>query len=344
MPVPGQETDDVRLQQIVPVRPRPTVLVAIVNYCTARLTLDCLQSLEAEVEMMPGSKVLVADNASPDGSGVEIARAIEARGWSSWARVLMLPRNGGFAFGNNAVFVEGRSNPPDYYWMVNSDTVVRPGAMRALVDFLEANPGVGMAGSRLEDFDGTQQISTFRFPSVLGEIAAAAPIGDVGQKLLSSFVIAEPASPQPRSCDWLSGASLMIRRRTLDEVGLMDENYFLYYEETDLCLRARSLGWPCWFVPDSRVVHLVGASTGVTTRRPEVRRRRPTYWFESRQRYFVKNHGLAYAALTDLALVISSGLRRLVETLRGRQTTIPPHFESDLVRNSAVVSRFRRAG
>jgi hypothetical protein len=335
------ETEKSGLPQTASPTP-PKVLIAIVNYCTARLTIDCLTSLQTEIGAHPGSEVVVADNASPDGSGEEIARAIRNNGWSAWARVLPLAKNGGFAFGNNAVILEGRRDPPAYVWLLNSDTYVRPGALRALVDFLEANPAVGMAGSRLEDPDGTQQVSTFRFPSVLGEIAAAAPIGEIGQRLLSPFTIAKPPSLEPHACDWLSGASLMIRWRTLDEVGLMDEKYFLYYEETDLCLRAQKLGWTCWFVPESRVVHLIGASTGVTARLPGAPGRRPKYWFDSRRRYFVKNYGMPYAALSDVALVASSGLRRLVETARGRQGNVPPHFESDLIRNSALVTRLRR--
>ena len=102
---------------------------------------------------------------------------------------------------------------------------------------------------------------------------------------------------------------MMVRRAVFDRVGLLDEGYFLYYEETDFCLRARRAGWECWYVPASRVVHLVGQSSGVTDRhRP--RGRRPAYWFASRRRYFERNHGPGYAALASAAWAAGFALWR----------------------------------
>lgn len=317
----------------------PHVLVGIVNYCTADLVCDCLQSLEAVVRGRPGTRVVVADNASPDGSGRVIADAIEKNNWSGWARILLLDQNGGFAYGNNAIIRSWADQPPDYYWLVNSDTVVRPDALEKLLEFVEAHPAVGIVGSRLEFHDGTQQVSTFRFPNMIGEFAAAAPVGNLGQKILSPWSVAEPATLEQHQCDWVSGASMLVRRQTIDDVGLMDQAFFLYYEETDFCYRAKSVGWQCWFVPKSRVVHLIGASTGVTAVRPGRPKRRPEYWFASRRRYFVKNHGRAYAMVADLALVTAVGLKRIVETLRRTESGVPEKFLSDLMRNSALFSR-----
>ncbi len=318
--------------------PKPRVLVAIVNYCTAGLVQDCLQSLQPVVKARPNTRVVVADNASPDGSGPEIADFIEKSGWSGWARILLLEKNGGFAYGNNAVIHSAFDEPPDYYWLLNSDTVIRPDALDRLLEFIERRPEVGIAGSRLEFHDGTQQISTFRFPNLIGEFAAVAPVGHLGQKLLSPWIIAEPVTLDEHQCDWVAGASMLIRRRTVEEVGLMDQVYFLYYEETDFCRRAKNLGWQCWFVPGSRVVHLIGASTGVTGVRPGRPKRRPGYWFKSRRRYFTKNHGFLYAVAADAALFFATGLRRSIEVLRGRESNIPERFLSDLVCNSALLS------
>lgn len=314
----------------------PTVAIVIVNYCTRELTLASLRSLEQEVARRAGTRVVIADNASPDGSGREIADAIEINGWSKWAQCLLLERNGGFAFGNNAGIKACSEAPPDYYWLLNSDTVVRPGALLHLIDFLERHPRVGIAGSRLEYEDGTQQVSTFRFPTILGEFAANAPIGSLGQRLLAASVIAEPASEQLRACDWLAGASMMIRAKVIDEIGLMDDGYFLYYEETEFCRRARLRGWQCWFIPESRVVHFIGASTGVTGKRPGRPRRRPGYWFQSRRRYFVNNHGRLYAIAADMGLIAATSFRRAAEFLRRRPSDIPEKFVRDLVVNSAL--------
>jgi N-acetylglucosaminyl-diphospho-decaprenol L-rhamnosyltransferase len=336
MPVREPTIDQVGEPEIPRGQIEPSVLIVIVNYCTSRLTIDCLRSLELEVAGKSGVRVVVADNASPDGSGREIAEAIEANGWSGWAQCALLDRNGGFAFGNNAAIRARKGAEPDYYWLLNSDTAVRPGAMRHLTDFLDRHPHVGIAGSRLEYLDGVQQISTFRFPTILGEIEANAPVGRLLRRLLAASVVAEPASPQLRACDWLAGASMMIRAKVIDEIGLMDEGYFLYYEETDFCLRARRRGWQCWFVPDSRVVHFIGASTGVTGKRPGPPMRRPRYWFASRRRYFVVNHGRLYAIAADVGLIAATVLRLAIDKLKRRSTEVPEKFLHDLVVSSAL--------
>jgi GT2 family glycosyltransferase len=315
-----------------------TVVVALVNYCTRDLTLDALRSLEPEIVQYPGSHVVVADNASPDGSGAEIARAIAENEWSAWARLLPMPINGGFSYGNNGVVREqvAKPQPPKYIWLLNTDTVVRPGGLRALISFLETHPDAGIAGSRLEHPDGERQCSAFRFHSVAGEFESSLQIGVVS-KLLKPWVIAPPLTDEPSRYDWLSGASMLIRTRVFQDVGLMDEDYFLYYEETDFCRRALDYGWSCWYVPESRVIHLVGKSTGVTDAAGRVKRRAP-YWFQSRRRYFIKHHGVVYAALADLALAAGTALSMLRNVVRGRAPTNPERFLSDLARQSAILN------
>ncbi len=336
--MPQVEVDDGSPKSVPTAVSIPRVLVAIVNYCTPNLVHDCLKSLEPVVRDRPGTRVVVADNASPDGSGRLIEKTIEKNGWSSWARILLLEKNGGFAYGNNAIIRSWSDLPPDYCWLINSDTVVRADALEQLLAFVETRPAVGIAGSRLEFHDGRQQVSTFRFPNIVGEFAASAPVGRFGEKLLSSWIVAEPISLEEHECDWVSGASMLVRRQAMDEVGLMDEAFFLYYEETDFCRRAKNLGWQCWFVPKSRVVHLIGASTGVTGVRPGRPNRRPKYWFSSRRRYFLKNHGRPYAIAADVALITAIGVRQIVEKLRGRESGVPEHFLLDLIRNSTLLS------
>ena len=155
---------------------KPTLLVVVVNYRTADLTIDCLRSLEPEIGPRgDDARVVVTDNASGDGSPGRIEAAIRENGWASWAEFRPLEKNGGFAFGNNAAirpFLESGS-PPRYVLLLNPDTIVRPGAVAALVEFMDANPAVGIAGSRLEDPDGSPQRSAFRFYSALGELEGA---------------------------------------------------------------------------------------------------------------------------------------------------------------------------
>ena len=316
----------------------PSVAIALVNYCARDLTVDCLRSLEPEVALLPGVEVVVADNASPDGSGAAIAAAIDGNGWSRWARVLALPDNGGFSYGNNAVIRQqlARADAPAYIWLLNTDTIVRPGALRALVEFMEAHPDAGFAGSGLEFPDTTRQCSAFRFHSIGGEFESSVNVGLV-TRFMQSWAIAPRLSEQGGRYDWLSGASMLIRTSVFRDAGLMDENYFLYYEETDFCRRSLSHGWTCWYVPQSRVVHLVGKSTGVTDA-ASIGKRRARYWFQSRRRYFLKHHGLLYATFADLALAVGTAISMLRHVIDRRPSAVPQHFLWDLARESAMLN------
>ncbi len=319
----------------------PRVVIAIVNYCTADLTIDCLRSIHANSAEYADTKVVVADNASPDGSGPIIADAIAKEGWSDWASVRLLPENGGFAYGNNAIIREyiNENEAPEYFWLLNSDTLVHPGALTHLIEFLDNQPTVGFAGSCLEHRDGTRQHSAFQLPNILAEFESGIQVGFV-TKLLQRFIVAPDRPPVTQPCQWLSGASFMVRTSLLKEVGLMDEGYFLYFEETDLAKRATSLGWTSWYVVESRVIHLVGQSSGVTGSSQPLARR-PAYWFESRRKYFVKNHGKVYAAVADLALITGVAIRRTYSALTRSQSTHPKSFLIDLVKHSSLLNPAR---
>ena len=141
--------------------------------------------------------------------------------------------------------------------------------------------------------------------------------------------------------DWVAGASMMVRRDVFHDVGPMDEGYFLYFEEVDFCLRARRGGWLCWYVPQSRVMHISGQSTGVSSSGPK-REPMPGYWFASRSRYFVKNHSLAYARLTDLAFGLGRSLWTLYRVVTRRPKEDPPGLLADFWRTS-VLFRSRAA-
>lgn len=313
------------------------LLVVIVNYRTAPLCVDCLASLAAVGDLPQGTRVVVADNASGDDSVSLIQAAIDEHGWSDWASVVPLPKNGGFAYGNNAVIraALASADPPEYVWLLNSDTLVRPGATQPLFAYLAAHPDVGMVGSRLEHRDAVAQCSAFRFPSLLSEFDEALRVGLV-HRVLKNHVILLPIPATACRVDWVAGASMLVRREVFDAIGLLDESYFLYYEETDFCLRAARAGWACGYEPASRVVHLVGASTGVTVREQQLPRR-PRYWFDSRRRYFLKNHGRWFTAALDAlwssAYLVGAALQRL----RGKPNFDPPRLWFDYVCNSVFV-------
>lgn len=322
------------LHGFVALNPRSTAVV-IVNYRTARLVVDCLRSLVPEVRAEPEMRVEVVDNASGDDSVAVIGDAVRREGWT-WATVRPLDHNGGFAFGNNAAIrdVLTSASPPKYIWLLNPDTVVRPGAATALIDFLEARPEVGIAGGRLEYPDGTPQTSGFRFPSLFSEFEETIRIGVVS-RALEPYRVPGPIHAEAHHADWVNGASLMVRREVFETVGLMDEGYFLYFEETDFCRRVRAGGWPVWHVPASRVIHLEGQSTGVTGSNM-AKKRRPRYWYDSRARYFRKHHGATYALFADLIFIGGFATWRLHRWLRGKADPDPPGMLADFVRHAVA--------
>lgn len=312
-------------------------LVVIVNYRTPILTINCLCSLASEVQSLPGTRVAVVDNDSSDGSLEQIGTAIETEGWGNWVSLIPSAHNGGYAFGNNVVIrpVLESSNLPPYFLLLNPDTQVRPGAIKALVDFMDKHPDVGIAGSSFEEADGTPWPITFRFPTVLSEMDSGLRLGVV-TRLLSNWVVTRTMTDEEAQVDWLPGASMLIRREVFKSVGLMDEGYFLYCEETDFCLQARRAGWSCWYVPQSRVMHIAGQSTGVTDRKLPPQRL-PQYWFDSRRRYFVKNHGLLYAALADAVWIFGFVLWRARRVIQRKPDTDPPKLLKDFLRNSVFL-------
>jgi len=311
-------------------RSRVRLLVVIVNYRTAELTIDCLRSLEEEVRALGGVHVVVTDNGSNDGSAERIAGALVRQHWNDWAELLPLEHNRGYSAGNNAAIRPAlEQDPPDYVLLLNSDTLVRPAALAELVRFMDAHPAVGIAGSRLEDLDGNQEHSGFRFPSMISELESGLRWG-VFSRLVPDRVVAPAPVNVAHAVDWVAGASLMVRRQVFDDIGLLDEGYFLYFEEVDFCFKARRAGWSCWYLPESRVVHLVGRSTGVTVRRNPPRR--PRYWWESRYRFFTRNYGRLYTFVTDLIWMAAYSTWRVRRRLQRKPDNDPPHMLADFLR------------
>ncbi len=314
--------------------------IVVVNYRTADLTIGCLAALVEDPTLPTDTHIMIVDGASGDGSVPALAAEIETRKLQQRVSLLPLAVNGGFAYGNNRGIEAIRSayGEPQFYLLLNPDTVVRPSAVARLLEFLKSDPAIGIAGSRLEDPDGTPQACAFRFLSVASEFEAEIKIGPVS-KMLSRWRVVPPELPEiPSRVNWVSGACMLVRRDVFEAVGLMDEEYFLYYEELDFCLRAARAGWQCWHVPQSRVIHLVGQSTGVSKREAK-KARRPRYWFESRKRYFIKNHGRYYAFMANLAWISGYIGWRIRQILTGRKNEDPPQLLRDFLRHSFSFGR-----
>jgi N-acetylglucosaminyl-diphospho-decaprenol L-rhamnosyltransferase len=260
------------------------IAVIVLNYCTPELTLECLASLESEVD--PSVRVIVVDNASGDGSGDQIERAIATRGWDGWARLVRAPINGGFAFGNNLGI---RTVEADAYLLLNSDTLVLPGAIAGLRDALHDRPDAGIVGPRLLDGSGAQDHTFFRALAPAAELIRSANTGPV-TRVLKRFDPLLPDSEEAVEPDWIAFASVLIRREVIDQVGLLDEGYFMYFEDVDYCRRVREAGWKIVYWPHVHIVHYKGASSHVTDG-AKLRQRAPRYYYEARSRYFTKFYG-----------------------------------------------------
>lgn len=302
--------------------------------------IECLRSLASE-RATPGLSIraIVVDNASGDFPA--ISRAVQERGWSSWVTVLLAPRNGGFAYGNNLGIRHAlEHHDADYVFLLNPDTEARPDAIGALVRFLQAHPQAGIAGSTYEHSDGSPWPCAFRFPTLISEFCSALNLGVVTRRF-ARWEMERKMAPVAQPVDWISGAAMMIRPQVFQAIGGFDENYFLYYEETDFCFRARRAGFQIWYVPESRIMHHMGHSTKVNE--PwGAPKRLPDYWFQSRRRYLAMNWGLRRATLIDLLVLLVYPLGLLKHRLAGKRHLSVPRYYRDFWRHSLLWPRNRR--
>lgn len=308
---------------------RSRLLTVILNWRTPDMTLEAAAAAVREMEGIPG-EIVIVDNASGDGSLEKIEAGVAAAGWDR-VRVVASPRNGGYGAGNNVGIRAGLSggSRPDYVYILNSDAFPDKDAIRYLVGYLDTHPKVGFAGSYIHGTDGEPHCTAFRFPSVWSELEGAARFGPL-TRLLANHVVPLPIPERTGEVDWLAGASVMMRQRALDKIGLFDERYFLYFDETDLCRRARAAGFPIVYVRESSVTHLGSVSTGM-----KEWQRTPSYWFDSRLRYFVKNHGPGTAVAATLAHLLGGSLWRVRAFIQRKPVGDPPGFLNDLTAHAA---------
>jgi len=317
-----------------------SLLVVIVSFRTDKLVIETLKSLVFELSKQPSMRVTVVDNTCGE-DAKSILAAIREASWEDWVMVLVSSRNGGFSYGNNLAIRHAlkAKSKPQYVWLLNPDTQVCPGASGALVDFFQKHNDVGITGSCLLNQDATEEGIAFRFPTILGEVAHTLSFGPI-TKLLKKHVVANKMEgDQPHKVDWVSGASMMIRIDVFEESHLFDENYFLYYEETDFCYNALLAGWSSWYIPTSKVIHIGGQSTGITCI-DGLSKRLPQYMFDSRSRYFVKNHGLIYATVADLARIIGLVCHNIIQIFRTKQNNHRTYLLRDSIRNFIIFKSF----
>ncbi len=218
--------------------------IAIVNYKTPAMVCDVVRSAKdhARVEGI-GVDIAVVDNGSDDGS-VDIIRQAHPD-----IDVIDADANLGFAAGNNLVLKKAVT---PYIMLLNSDAFLQPGTLLRLIDFMEAYPKAGIIGPRILNPDGTDQDYPCRFPTIPEMIRRAVK----GPQFPGS------GAADPLPMERIHGCCLVLRREVLDHVGLLDEQFFMYDEDMDWCLRCRKAGWDLYLLPNATVIHLGGQTSG----------------------------------------------------------------------------------
>ena len=270
--------------------------VIIVNWNTRDLLLKCLESLYSTLQGL-AHEVIVVDNDSSDGSVQAVGERFPQ------VTVLANKRNIGFAGANNLAFRRARGR---YLLILNSDVEVTPEAVPGTVRFLDSHPKAAAAGIQLFFPDGRKQNSFDSFPTIATEILNKSLLRKLFPRALPSKN-QEYTSPLP--VDLVIGAFLMVRREVVEEVGDLDERFFLFMEEADWCLRMRRAGWEIYYLPDYRAIHHHGASKRKLESASWIEYYRSTYL------YFRKHRGLlAYAwlrVLRFLKMFVNLGLTTL---------------------------------
>ena len=266
----------------------PDVTVSVVNTSQREFTLACLAALEAD-ESRYGIETVVLDNASDDGSADAVRDAYP------WARVIEQRRRAGFGANHNTVI---RASEGRYVYVLNEDATVEPGSFDRMVAYLDAHPQVGALGTRVVYPDGRDQPSAWRFPTPAVEALTMLTLGRFG--------VVQSGGQEIRRVDWAMACALLVRREALDRVGLFDEDFFIYCEETDLLLRMAAAGYETHYLPSVVVTHHAKQSSA------KVPERRIVEHWRSRQRYWAKHHAPLAARAASWSAGAAWGARATV--------------------------------
>jgi GT2 family glycosyltransferase len=270
--------------------------VIIVNWNTKDLLCQCIDSLTQTLKKID-TEVFVVDNGSTDGSVAAVREKV------SGVRLIENLVNLGFAKANNqAISLSSR----EYLLLLNPDTQVKDEAIERMLFFMDAHPEAGVVGAQLLNVDGSKQNSIANFPSLATEL--------LNKSLLrwlfpDKFPGKETDYPGPVEVDSVIGACMMARRKALEQVGLLDEEYFLFLEETDWCYRMKKAGWKIYHIPRAEVLHFQGKSAEAEKGKARIE------YYRSRYHYFRKNRGSFQSSVLFIGLIIKLSVELVFATI-----------------------------
>ncbi len=276
--------------------------IIVVSWNTRDILADCLES----VYQYPPTdlfELILVDNASTDGS----AEMVKSR--FPQARLIESKENLGFAQGNNLAVPLCVG---EYVLLLNPDTVVKPNALQDLIDFLDVTPDAGAAGSRLLNPDESLQPSCHPRPQLGRELWRLMHFDSI--KPYGRYDMTSWDMSKNREVDVLMGASLMVRKSILDQIGFLDGDYFMYSEEVDLCFRLQKAGWKLYYVPSSKVIHLGGQSS------KQVAMDMFLQLYLGKLKYFRKHYGPFAGFIYKVILLIASIVRLVLAPIAWLQS------------------------
>jgi len=259
--------------------------IVIVNLNTRELLLDCIASIYATVPPL-SAEIWVVDNASTDGSVEAVRSAFPG------VRCIVNDRNRGFAGANNQAIRQASGR---YVVLLNTDAVLTPAALATIVDFMDSHRDVAVCGGQLLNGDGSLQNSIANVPTLATELLNKSLLRLLFPK---RFPGKERRFASPVEVESIIGACMVVAKRAIDGVGLLDESYFFFFEETDWCLSMKKKGWRIFFHPEARIFHLQGQ-----TAKKHIVAARVEYW-KSRYFFFRKQYSPALAVLIGIGLIV----------------------------------------
>ncbi len=266
-----------------------TLSIVIVGWNVRELLDAALASIYASTHDDASPEVIVVDNASTDGTAAMVAATYPQ------ARLIVNTVNRGFTGANNQG-IEAASGK--YILLLNPDTEVMEGALDQLVAYLEAHPQVGLVAPRLLNPNGTTQSSRRRFPTLpILFLESTWLEGLMPKPLLRQHYMMDKSDALEHDVGWVTGAAMLVRRSVIEEVGVFDEDFFMYSEELDWCRRICDAGWRIAYTPTAEVMHYGGKSSD------QVAPARHIYFQSSKVRYTQKHHGALTAELLRLWLL-----------------------------------------